>query len=187
MSWNNLVRLAVVPAAAALLAVAGGCGSGAPASGPQVTMIDASWAEQYSDVGSLSRASDVAIVGTVTGVAGTNVRGGVPFTDFRVRIVRVLRDPQGRVAPSRTIVVHQTGGPVAANHFLEVHDDLLFRPGETMALFLREFAPGQFRVLAGPGGRFEVSGNSVSPTHHGTALAADVRTVDHLASEVARA
>jgi hypothetical protein len=76
---------------------------------------------------------------------------------------------------------------VAANRVLEVHDDLLFQPGETVALFLHEFAPGQFRVLAGPGGRFEVTGNSVAPTHHGTALPAGVRTVDHLASEVARA
>jgi hypothetical protein len=187
MSWSNLVRLAVVPVAAALVAIAGGCGSGPSTAPPQVTMIDASWAEQYSDVGSLSRASDVAIVGTVMGVASTTVRGGVPSTDFRVRVVRVLRDPQGRVAPSRTVIVHQTGGPVAPNRVLEVHDDLLFQPGETMALFLREIAPGQFRVLAGPGGRFEVTGNSVAPTHHGTALPADVRTVDHLASEVSRA
>jgi hypothetical protein len=187
MSWKNLVRLAVVPVAAGLLAMAGGCGSGPATTQPKVTMIDASWAEQYSDVGSLSRASDVAIVGTVTGVASTRVAGGVPFTDFNVRVVRVLRDPQGRLAASRTILVHQTGGPVAANHFLEVHDDLLFQPGETMVLFLREFAPGQFRVLAGPGGRFEVTGNSLAPTHHGTALPANVRTVNDLGREVAKA
>jgi hypothetical protein len=188
MSWNrHFLRLPPLLAAAGLLLGAVACASGPSRPAQQVTMIDASWGEHFSDLASLKGASDVAIVGTVTGVAGHTVRNAVPFTDFNVQVVRRLHDPQSRVASSATIVVHQTGGQMASNRVLEVRDDVLFRTGETMVLFLREYAPGHFRVLGGPTGRFDVSQGTVSSTHHGTVRVPASHSVDQFASDVAKA
>jgi hypothetical protein len=149
-------------------------------------MADASWAQSYADLGSLKKDSDLAIIGMVTGVSGQTVRAGVPFTDFNVRVIRTLQEPRTPLASS-TIIVHQTGGRVGPNRYVMVHDDPLFRIGETMALFLSQYAPGHFAVLGGPQGRFEVSRGTVTPSDHLTPRLPANRSVDEFAKDVARA
>ncbi len=91
------------------------------------------------------------------------VSKGVPYTDFTVTVTRKLHDPATRLAPSSSaIVVHQTGGTVSGVT-TQVEDDTLFRPGESVVLFLREYSPGRFRVLGGPAGRFDVSRGLITP------------------------
>jgi hypothetical protein len=185
-------RLAVLAAAGSgLLLGVQACGSGAPGPRPaaQTTtqLADASWAEHYSDLGSLKKQSDVAVLGTVTGVVGQSVVRGVPFTDYRITITRTLHDPRGRLASASSIVVHQTGGPVAPGRVVAVEDDPLFLRGETVALFLREYAPGHFRVLGGPAGRYELSRGAIVPANRGTVPIAANRTIDQFAGDVAKA
>lgn len=185
MTWNrHLARLVQAAVASGLLVA---CGSSPAPSGPTVQPMGASWAEHYSDLAALKEDSDVAIIGTVTGVASRTVRDGIPYTEFDVRVVRALHDPRSRLTSS-TIVVHQTGGPVSPNRVLEVRDDPLFRTGETVALFLRQYAPGHFRVLGGPAGRFEVSqGTVVASSVRGSVLLPGRHSVDQFATEVAKA
>jgi len=75
---------------------------------------------------------------------------------------------------------------VAPDRVSEVEDDPLFRVGETMVLFLREYAPGPFYVIGGPTGRFEViHGTVVSCQPESVRLPAN-QTLDQFASEVGR-
>lgn len=187
MTWNGyLARLVQATVVSGFLVVGLACGSSPAPSGPTVQPMGASWAEHYSDLAALKKDSDVAIIGTVTGIASRTVRDGIPYTEFNVRVVRALHDPQSRLTSS-TIVVHQTGGPVSPNRVLEVRDDPLFRTGETVALFLRQYAPGHFRVLGGPAGRFEVSQGTVASVGRGSVLLPGRHSVDQFAAEVAKA
>jgi hypothetical protein len=194
MKWNRHgVGLVLAVAVTGLLVAVAASGSGrAPARAPQapqvqVSQIEASWAGGYGSLGALKNASDLAIIGTVTGVSAQTVRNGLPFTDFTVRVVRTLHDPQSRLASSSTITLHQTGGQVAPNRRVEIHDDPLFRAGETAAMFLREFTPGHYYVLGGPAGRFEVSRGTVASIHDGMIRLPANHPVDQFANEVARA
>jgi hypothetical protein len=62
----------------------------------------------YRDLPSLKHASTVAVAGTITAVAGSAVKNGIPYTDYQLTVTRVASDPQHRLT-SRTVIVHQTG------------------------------------------------------------------------------
>lgn len=139
--------------------------------------IQAEWAHLYHDLPSLKRASDVAVVGDVSGIADQGLEGGTqtPYTEFSVTVQSVLfahasvqaRDLSGNtLSPYSTFIVHQLGGtsyrqqqPVQ----MEVADDPLFTVGDQVVLFLHQYSPGHYFVEGGPSGRFSVANGLVSP------------------------
>src|SRR5579884_3887628 len=53
-----------------------------------------SWAEFYRDLGSLKRASALAVEGTIVAIDSQTVEDDIPFTDFRLRVSRLLYNPR---------------------------------------------------------------------------------------------
>jgi hypothetical protein len=119
-----------------------------------------SWAVLYHDLSSLKRASDLAVVGTITAIAAQDVEDNIPFTDFRFGIGDILYSPHP--FQGSTLIVHQTGGLLNGKE-VSVEDDSLFQIGEEAILFLRQLSPGHYAVAGGPSGRFRLHNGLVTP------------------------
>jgi hypothetical protein len=135
----------------------------APASATERVKLSASWPVLYHDVKSLKLASDLIVVGTVQGVGPTTLNQGLPFTDYTVRIDRVIFDPGARVHGS-TILLHQLGGTVNGQQY-EVEDDPLLHTGLRTLLFLHEYSSDHYYVVGGPSGRFHIQDGRVNPVN----------------------
>jgi hypothetical protein len=136
--------------------------------------IEVSWAMGYGSLKELKRATalDLAIQGTFTTIQSTqgqappSRQNGPLTTDFSFLISKVLLDPHHLLnSSSSTITIHQTGGRLG-NTLHQVCDDPLFRVGEEAILFLHQFSPGQYFVMGGPSGRFEVRKGLVQPVNN---------------------
>jgi len=145
----------------------GGCGNSTPTNttgnqaSNQTVYMDASWARTYHDVKSLKQDSDLVVSGTFTGIAATVQPDKGPVeTDFTFTLSKTLVNPQ--LVNVKTITVRQTGG-IVGNITYVVADDPLFVVGAQEILFLHQFAPGQYFVLGGPTGRFQISQGVVHP------------------------
>lgn len=139
--------------------------------------IHASWAEWYTDMKSLKHASDGAVVGTFTAIAGRSVQDDIPYTDFTFSPTRILYDPHHSLA-GQSLLIHQTGGLIEGQQ-VSVDDDPLFQVGEQAVLFLREYSPGHYLVVGGPSGRFHLANGQVTPmTDQGLALKWPVSETD---------
>lgn len=134
--------------------------------------MQASWAMGYRSLKELKQATalDLAVRGTFTAIQGT--QGQAPSsgssdllsTDFSFTINKVLLDPHHLFNSSSSVTIHQTGGRVGST-LHQVCDDPLFRIGEEAILFLHQFSPGQYFVMGGPSGRFEVRQDLVEPVN----------------------
>lgn len=146
-----------IAAAAALFAVA--LFRLMPAVRPAGVSVDASWAQGYVSLKAMAaQSSAVTEVQVVTAVDSTVDSAGIPYTDFEVKILRVIR---GRLPA--TVIVHQTGSA----HFM-VSDDPLLQVGATYILFVHQYQPGHVFVLGGPEGRYVVLQQAVYSLNHVT-------------------
>jgi hypothetical protein len=137
--------------------------------------IQVTWAHLYHDLPSLKRASDVAVVSDVCGIADQGLEGGTktPYTEFSVTVQSVLfahgptQDLSGNtLTPHSTFILHQLGGTSYRQQqpvHMEVADDPLFTVGDQVLLFLHQYSPGHYFVEGGPSGRFSVVNGLVSP------------------------
>src|SRR5579884_2211913 len=118
----------------------------------QTVKWDASWSRLYHDPGSLKRASDLAVVGSITGISRVITDSkGIVSTLFIFSIHRVVWNPH-HLAQHATLIINQTGG-IVHNVLYEIGDDPLFQVGEQAVLFLHQYKPGYFLGKAGlPGG-----------------------------------
>ena len=133
---------------------------------PSIHHLDTSWQKTYRDIKTLKHDADVIASGTISSVKGTTTqklihKASIPFTDFTFTLKKVIWDPH-QIVNTSTLTIHQTGGTVN-NTVFEVDDDPLFHVGEQTILVLHQFAPGQYYVIGGPTGRFEVNNGQVTP------------------------
>lgn len=138
----------------ALLALAGcGVSSNGGASAPTVKTLDASWVG-YKNMHDLKAASNLAVLATIGSVQGvTHDEHHTPYTDFSVTVERVLWNPKH--LDVNAVSLHQTGS-LEGSTLTQFDDDPLFKSGEVLVLFLRQYAPAHFFVTGGPQGRWEV-------------------------------
>ncbi|HEX7734608.1 MAG TPA: hypothetical protein VF458_07090 [Ktedonobacteraceae bacterium] len=148
--------------------------------------MQANWAMSYSSLHELKHASalDLAVQGTFTKIVRTqgqfapsNGQDALLSTDFSFAVSKVLLDSHHAPgnAPAN-FTVHQSGGWLGGT-LHQVCDDPLFQAGEEAVLFLHEFQPGQYYVMGGPSGRFEVRGGLVQPVNdEGVKLPANLTT-----------
>lgn len=128
----------------------------------------------YETLGELKRATalDLAVQGVFTTILSTQGQenpssgsNGPISTNFSFTISKVLLDPHHLLTSSPThITIHQTGG-WQGNTLHQVCGDPLFRISEGTILFLHQFSPGQYLVIGGPSGRFEVHHGFVQPVN----------------------
>ena len=149
-----------------LLVLLSACaGSSRTAGGGQGSgQLAISWAEFYRDLGSLKRASALAVAGTIVAIDSQTVEDGIPFTDFRLRVSRLLYNPRHLLqgdGQGSELIIHQTGGLLNGEQ-VSVQDDPLFQIGEGTILFLRPFRPGHYLVVGGPSGRFRLHNGLVT-------------------------
>ncbi|MEX2548004.1 MAG: hypothetical protein WD830_09490 [Chloroflexota bacterium] len=146
--------------------VAAACGTSNPSTSGAVPRADdayvrlnASWAWAYRDLSELQEQADVVILGQVSRIAyqGADPQdegGDLPLTIFEVSVTRILKG-----LTDNTILVGQTGGPVAGR-MAEVNGDPLMREGEQFVMYLRRItsgpSKGRYTVLGGPQGRLAV-------------------------------
>lgn len=132
---------------------------------PSTATLNVSWARSY-DLASLSREAELIVRGVVVD-ATVLAEGNLPFTFHTVRVERVIKGTPP-VDSSQTIIVLQTGGQMDGAR-LEVSDDPLMKPGDTLILFLEpyrqgvahRFGAGVFVPLGGPQGRFYLQSGRV--------------------------
>lgn len=159
----------------ALLLLAG-CGQNAGASqtGAQpackpnhIVEVEESLVKSYQSLISLKQDADLGVQGHVTAVVDTASpdESGLAYTDFTLNITHVLWDPHHQVSGSTSsVTIRQTGG-CAGGTLYKVADDPLFQVGEEAILFLHQFSSGQYYILGGPTGRFEVRHGIVQPVN----------------------
>lgn len=129
---------------------------------PQTIKWDASWSRLYHDLGSLKQASDLAVVGSITGVSRVITDSkGIVSTLFVFSVSRVVWNPH-HLAQHSSLIINQTGG-IVHKVLYEIGDDPLFEVGEQAVLFLHQYKPGYFYVEGGPSGRFTVQNGMVKP------------------------
>ncbi|MFJ1752742.1 hypothetical protein [Kitasatospora sp. NPDC088134] len=118
-----------------------------------VQHVQAKWAPGYGDVKELDAHSDLAVAGRFSKNLGEKTdNNGVTRTDFEFTITKQLSNHKGDAVGAKTILIRQTGGKN-----IQSEDDTLFQEDEKAVLFLREFAPGQYAVISGPNGRFNLT------------------------------
>lgn len=124
--------------------------------GPRTVELGASWAEHYSTVQTLGAHSDIAVAGQFSNIVKqySDPSTEIPYSDFGFTVESIVSNPGGLAIASGTVItVHQTGGS-SGNIKFEVGDDPLFQVGSRYVLFLRQYQPGYFFVVGGPGGRY---------------------------------
>ena len=125
--------------------------------------MGASWAEYYTSMSDLQSHSDLGISGEVSRVVDTIQKSRDPLhqiVEIKTTDVVWLSDPN-RVVPT-SVNVAQAGGVIEGAAF-EIEHDPLMRPGDRLVVYLREYEPGQYKIVGGPTGRFAVSNNVVTP------------------------
>jgi hypothetical protein len=141
--------------------------------------MHASWATYYLDLPGLINASDVVVVGTVSEILPPQRHGQDPndpqylTTESVVTISDVLTNPGQEAISDSQLTVVQTGG-MTDNVLYQVDDDPIFKPNETLVLFLVRNAGGTYRTAGGPSGRFEVSHGRVTASADNAVPAKDV-------------
>ena len=113
----------------------------------------------------MSSRADAVVVGFVTKVLVTTVKGGVPHTDFAYHVDSWIKPI---TTPSADIQIHQTGG-TANDQYQEISGDPLLRVGEHNIPYLREYEPGKYLIMGGPTGRLLVTTGTVAALPEGIA------------------
>ena len=131
--------------------------------------IEVSWAKFYGSLTELKQATglDLVVQGTFTamrGDASSGARSTPLMTNFSFTISKVLLDTHHLSNRSASITVRQTGGSIG-DTVHQVCDDPLFHVGENAILFLHQSDAGQYFVVGGPSGRFEVHDGLVQPVN----------------------
>jgi len=166
MKMKLLVAAAL--GATALLGTVGCTAAGTDGHGadkPAVVKLDASWAQAYPSVSEMSSHADAVVVGSVTKVLGTTVKGDVPYTDFAYHVDTWIKPV---ATPSADIQIHQTGG-TANDQYQEISGDPLLTVGEHSVLYLRQYEPGKYLIMGGPTGRLLVTNGKVAALPEGIA------------------
>ena len=152
-----------------------------------VRLVSMSWAYAYGSIGEIGAASDLVVVGTVTGVIRVDHSAGVdlPQTVFSVRVERTLKGDPGQ----GDLPVLQDGGQEAAGTWVEVEDFPLMAAGDHVLLFLRPVSRSGATVWVisgGPQGRLRVAGDRVTTTPTSFVLPIPTPlTVDQVAASLA--
>jgi hypothetical protein len=122
----------------------------------RVVKMAASWGEYYKATSDLKTNADFAIDGTVSELSDAVFPSDAPvFTMVTIDVNRELWRRSSYQSVPKKFTLEQTGG-IRQNVKFEVEDDPLFTVGEHVALFVREYAPGKFKIVGGPTGRFVV-------------------------------
>lgn len=170
-SMRSISRsLVLLLAAASLMACSAQAESAPNARGLSTTVrrvaIEASWSRFYSGVADLGKNADLVAVGDVVGIA---YEGSDKQTQDIAATGFVFRPIAMNLAGSADIIVKQTGGRLG-NVVQEVTDDPLMQVGSQYLLFLRRVTDGpyigQYFVLGGPQGRFEVAEGQASSNQY---------------------
>jgi hypothetical protein len=153
----------------------------------QVRVVSMSWAWSYGSIGEIGAASDLVVVGTVSGVIRVDhITGeGLPQTVFSVHVERTLKGEPG----AADLSVLQDGGQEAANTWAEAADFPLMATGDHVLLFLRPVSRNGTTVWAitgGPQGRLLVADGRVTTTPTSFVLPIPIGlTVDQVATALA--
>jgi len=129
--------------------------------------VEESLTKGYHSLTGLKQDADLGVQGLFTAVVDTTSpdSSGLVYTDFTFTITHVLWDPHHQIPGStNSVTIHQTGGCTGGT-FYKVADDPLFQIGEEAILFLHQFSSGQYFVIGGPSGRFEVRHGFVQPVN----------------------
>jgi hypothetical protein len=112
----------------------------------------------------MTKNADAIVLGTTEEVTGTTQKDGLPYTDFRYHVEQWIMG----VSAGERIQIHQTGGSMNGQS-MEAEDDPLLVPGEHSLLFLRNYAPGKYKIMGGPTGRLLDKGGRVTALPGGAA------------------
>jgi hypothetical protein len=152
-----------------------------------VRIVSMSWAYAYGSIAEIGAASDLVVVGTVTGVLRVDHPAGVdlPQTVFSLSVERTLKgDPGQGVLP-----VLQDGGQETADTWAEAEDFPLMATGDHVLLFLRPMSRDgatEWAITGGPQGRLLVAGDRVTTTPTSLVLPIPTPfTVDQVAAALA--
>ncbi|HLG65772.1 MAG TPA: hypothetical protein VKY19_27880 [Ktedonosporobacter sp.] len=131
--------------------------------------IEVSWAKFYGSITELKQATglDLVVQGTFTAVQGnasSGARNTPLMTNFSFTISKMLLDTHHLSNRSSSITIRQTGGNIGGTVH-QVCGDPLFHVGEKAILFLHRSDAGQYFVVGGPSGRFEVHDGLVQPVN----------------------
>lgn len=158
----------VLVALVGVAAVIGACGAGPHPEAPVHHQVSTSWANALPSVSEMAQEADAVVIGRVVGIAGsgtdpTSVKP-IPYTEFTFAVTQWLKNS----GPS-SITLKQTGGTDASGDVWTVDGDPLLQVGEQDVLFLQQFAAGEYFIVGGPTGRYNVSNGQVSPMPEGIA------------------
>lgn len=127
----------------------------------KASYVDVSWPVKYANVAELTKSSDIIIVGKVADLIRTDVDPSTNLTQSYFDVT-VITPVEPATFDQKNIVVTQTGG-MNKNGMLEVDDDPIMKPGDTVVLFLNHGVPSSlYHVVGGPQGRFIVTNDNVS-------------------------
>ncbi len=131
--------------------------------GPAPVMF-ASWAEGYSNIPDMSKASAAVVTGKVVGhTQEVRQKSGGPalYSDFDFLVSRSFK---GEAGTGKHITVHQTGGVHSDGSAEEFRDDPLLESGVDYLLFLKyDPLTDHYFVAGGPMGRFVVKDGAIIP------------------------
>lgn len=190
-------RFAALVGTACIACIASSCGSGSRAAPNDISVSDgiasgepricqtfqlhASWAEYYKSLAALKEHADYSVAGTVSEIIETArmTRGPVVQT-FALNVSKVLwvKDTDHSV-PER-LTLRQTGG-ILDGVLYELDDDPLFRAQDEVIVFLKEYEPGEYKIVGGPTGRFSVVNGTVRSIVENGVRVPDGTTVDAFA------
>jgi hypothetical protein len=130
---------------------------------PSVVKMGASWAEYHRSMSALKQHADFAIVGEVSAIApAAKPDAGPVYQMVTLKVNQVAWTNRHDYQVPATVTFEQTGGTYQ-NVTYTVDDDPLFRVGEQVVVFFKEYSPGLYRVSGGPTGRFSLANSGVTP------------------------
>jgi hypothetical protein len=128
---------------------------------PRTVMMGASWAEYYRSMPELKKNSDFGVAGSISAIApATKADAGWVYQMVTVSADRVVWNSTASFQVPAAVTFKQTGGTYQ-NITYVMDDDPLFKIGDQVVLFFRQYSPGLYRVSGGPTGRFHVTSAGV--------------------------
>jgi hypothetical protein len=138
------------------------CGSAVPpaqlaaqAASPSTSIMFVEWSHSYTDLASLKKDSDLAVVGTIASVLDRPdvPKTATPYSLYSVAVSQAIYDP--RAVATSTMKLYQLGGTIEG-HPIMAERDPLYQIGDRVILFLKHGNADAYGVLGGPTGRFLV-------------------------------
>jgi hypothetical protein len=124
--------------------------------------MGASWAEYHRSMAALKQHADFGVVGEVSVIAAAaKPDAGPVYQMVTVKVDQVVWTGNSSHPVPATVTFEQTGGTFQNVTYI-VDDDPLFKVGEKVVVFFKEYSPGLYRVSGGPTGRFGLANGVVN-------------------------